>query len=196
MKKLLLLLWAVFPGGLLAVTPLQEATFTEIINDVKVLLSSTKSPVPAKRSDQFKTPDVLRTAANSLAELTAIDNTITRIGANTSFSFDPQGRTLKLEQGSVLFHSPKGKGGGTIKTGGASASVLGTTLIVVTTADGGFKAIVLEGKGEVRLPNGAFRVLRAGQLVFVLPGSQTFGPVLMVSLDKLVRTSRDRKSVV
>ena len=190
MKKLLLLLWAVFPGGLLAVTPLQEATFTEIINDVKVLLSSTKSPVPAKRSDQFKTPDVLRTAANSLAELTAIDNTITRIGANTSFSFDPQGRTLKLEQGSVLFHSPKGKGGGTIKTGGASASVLGTTLIVVTTADGGFKAIVLEGKGEVRLPNGAFRVLRAGQLVFVLPGSQTFGPVLMVSLDKLVRTSR------
>ncbi len=185
-----LLLCTSLPGALLAASPLQEATFTEVINDVRVLPVSTKNPVPAKLSDAFKTPDVLRTAANSLAELTAADNTITRIGANTAFSFDPQARTLNLQQGSVLFHSPKGKGGGTIKTGGASASVLGTTLIVTTTLDGGFKAIVLEGKGKVQLPNGAFRILRAGQLVFVLPGSQSFGPLLNVNLEKLVRSAR------
>ena len=115
--------------------------------------------------------------------------TITRIGANTVFSFEPTGRDINLEKGNVLFHSPAGKGGGTIRSGGAAAAVLGTTLIVSSTGTGGFKVILLEGKGTVTLPNGRSTTLKAGQLVFVLPGQANFGQVLTINLGKLVAGS-------
>ena len=180
----------VLPGLLSAAKPLTESTFSQVINDVKVMEQTSKAVKPAALSTLFKAPDLLRTGVDSLAELTAADQTVTRIGANTVFSFEPNGRNINLEQGSVLFHSPKGKGGGTIKTRAASAAVLGTTIIVVTTVNGGFKAIVLEGRGQVRLPNGNFRVLQAGQLVFILPGATQFGPVLNVNLGQLIKASR------
>lgn len=97
---------------------------------------------------------------------------------------------MRLEKGSVLFHSPTGKGGGTIKSGGAAAAVLGTTIIVVATENGGFKVIVLEGKGKVTLPNGKISNLKAGQLIFVLPGQTVFGPKLDINLGKLVGGSQ------
>ncbi len=136
-----------------AAAPLTESTFTEIIRDVNTLTTA-GNPAAAKVNDVLKAPDRVRTGPESRAELTAADNTLTRVGANTVFSFSDSGRTLNLEQGSLLFHSPKGKGGGTIKSGGVSAAVLGTTLMVSATTDGGFKVILLEGKGSVTLANG------------------------------------------
>jgi len=91
---------------------LTESKVTEIIKEVNLLPASTATAAPAKLNDLVKAPDRVRTGAQSRTELTAPDNTITRIGANTVFSFENQGRTLNLEQGSLLFHSPKGKGGG------------------------------------------------------------------------------------
>jgi hypothetical protein len=164
--------------------PLTESTFTEIIHDVNTL-SAAGNAAPAKVSDVLKAPDRVRTGPESRAELTALDKTITRVGANTVFSYADSGRTLDLEQGNLLFHAPKGLGGGTIKSGGASAAVLGTTLIVSATPNGGFKVILLEGKGTVTLPGGASAMLHAGQLVFVLPGG-TLSHVLDINLGKLV----------
>ena len=169
---------------------LTESKFSQVVKDVKVVARQTETVAPAKVDDVFKSPDLIRTGADSLAELIAPDKTITRVGANTVFSFEKAGRAINLEQGSVLFHSPKGKGGGTIKTKGASAAVLGTTIVVTATAGGGFKAIVLEGRGQITLPNGNFRILTAGQVTFVLPGSQRFGPQLNINLSKLVESSR------
>ena len=169
---------------------LKECAFTQVINDVNVTAVATKATKAAKVSDAFKSPDLIRTGAKSLAELQAPDKTLTRIGANTIFSLEPAGRDLKLERGSLLFHSPAGKGGGNIKTGGASASVLGTTLIVACTVDGGFKTILLEGKGRVTLPNGKFKTLQAGEMIFIPPGSKKFGPLLQINLAKLVDGSR------
>jgi hypothetical protein len=156
---------------------------------VDVVAAATKAATPARPDELFKAPDLVRTGAGSRAELTAPDQTITRVGANTVFSFEPVGRNLNLERGSVLFHSPKGKGGGTIKSGGVAAAVLGTTLIVSATTDGGFKVILLEGTGAVTLPNGKSVTLKAGQLVYVLPGGTTFSAVLDINLDKLVAGS-------
>jgi len=167
--------------------PFTEGTFTEIIRDVNTL-SAAGDAAPAKVSDVLKAPDRVRTGPESRAELTAPDKTITRVGANTVLSFADSGRTLNLEQGNLLFHAPKGLGGGTIKSGGASAAVLGTTLIVSATPDGGFKVILLEGKGTVTLPGGASATLHAGQLVFVLPGG-TLSRVLDINLGKLVAGS-------
>jgi hypothetical protein len=174
-----------FSGG---AAPLTEGTFTEIINDVAIV-STAGNASPSKVNDVLKAPDRVRTGPQSRAELTAPDQTITRIGANTIFSFADSGRTLNLEQGNVLFHAPKGQGGGTIKSAGAAAAVLGTTLIVSATPDGGFKVILLEGSGTVTLPNGNSATLHAGQLVYVLPGG-TLSPVLDINLGRLVAGSQ------
>jgi hypothetical protein len=170
--------------------PLTESTFTEVVKDVNVVVASTKVAQAAAVNELVKAPDLVRTGPQSRAELTATDQTVTRIGANTVFSFEPTGRDMNLERGNVLFHSPAGKGGGTIRSGGAAAAVLGTTLIVSSTGTGGFKVILLEGKGAVTLPNGKSTTLKAGQLVFVLPGQTDFGPVLTINLGKLVGGSQ------
>lgn len=183
---------AVAAAGLalpLRAAPLTESTFTEVIKSVEVVAGTSKSTTPAKANELFKAPDLVRTGTDSRAELTAPDQTITRVGANTVFSFEPVGRNLNLERGSVLFHSPKGMGGGTIKSGGVAAAVLGTTLIVSATADGGFKVILLEGRGKVTLTNGQSVMLKAGQVVFVRPGGTAFSAVLDINLDKLVAGS-------
>jgi hypothetical protein len=169
--------------------PLTESTVTEIIREVNVLPPGAATPAAAKLNALVRAPERVRTGAESRTELTAPDRTITRIGANTVFSFETRGRVINLERGSILFHSPKGAGGGTIKSGGASAAILGTTLIVAATADNGFKVIVLEGRGRVTLPNGSRATLDAGQMVFVLPAGAGFSPVLDINLGRLVAGS-------
>jgi hypothetical protein len=110
------------------------------------------------------------------------------VGANTIFSFDPASRTIDLHQGSLLFHSPKGMGGGTIRTSSATASVLGTTLIVTTTHSGGFKVIDLEGHVAIKFLSGIRQDLHPGQMTFVLPGGRP-APVLTIRLDTLTKES-------
>jgi hypothetical protein len=188
--RFLLAAFALGGSLVLQAAPLTESTFTEIVQEVSVVPQTTKTAQPAKVSEIVKAPDLVRTGPASRAELTALDQTITRVGANTVFSFEPTGRDMNLEKGSVLFHSPKGKGGGTIKSGGAAAAVLGTTIIVAATDNGGFKVIVLEGHGRVTLPNGKSVSLKAGQLVFVLPGQTDFDAVLDINLGKLVAGSQ------
>lgn len=173
----------------LGAAPLTESTFTEVVKDVKIIAAASKTTTPAEPQALLKAPDRVRTGAESRAELTAPDKTITRVGANTVFSYADSGRTLNLEQGNLLFHSPKGNGGGTIKSGGAVAAVLGTTLIVSATTDGGFKVILLEGSGTVTLPNGKTVKLKAGQMVFVTPNGTELSSVLDINLEKLVAGS-------
>jgi hypothetical protein len=131
----------------------------------------------------------MKTGPESRSEMVADDQTITRVGANTLFSFEPKERIINLKEGSVLFQSPTGKGGGTIRTAAATASVLGTTIIVVATKDGGFKLLVLEGKGKLTMPDGTVIIVHGGQLVVVPPGSKKPGPVLDFLLRGEVETS-------
>ena len=104
----LLVILPVCVGGLLHAAEIKESTFTQVINDVNVVSAATRAAKPAQTSALVKAPDLVRTGAKSRAELQAPDRTLTRLGANTVFSFEPAGRNLKLEQGSVLFHSPAG----------------------------------------------------------------------------------------
>ncbi|MDR3377146.1 MAG: FecR family protein, partial [Verrucomicrobiae bacterium] len=167
----------------------KQAQVTQVINDVQIISAADQQQKAAALHDVFSMPDILRTGTASRAELVARDETITRVGANTIFSFDSANRTIDLKQGSLLFHAPHGKGGGAIQTGSATASVLGTTLIVTTTPNGGFKVIALEGRVEVKFPNGLKQRLEPGQMTFVLPGAKQLAPVVIFRLDELVRNS-------
>lgn len=168
---------------------LTQSTITEVVNDVKLKTAGAQAAIPALTNAILKNPDQLRTGPASRAELTASDQTITRVGSNTVFSFDAAGRNINLEQGSMLFHAPKGKGGGVIKSGGASAAVLGTTIIVSYSAQTGFKVVVLEGEAKVSLADGNHKIVHAGQLIIVLPGAMTFGELQAIDLAALVSGS-------
>ena len=168
---------------------LTQARFTEVINEVNIIAEGSGPRKRAEINDLFKVPDILQTGARSRAELRANDETITRVGANTVFSFESQGRAIRLQKGSILFHSPTGRGGGVIKTGSATASVLGTTITVVTTKEGGFKLLVQEGKAKVELPNGVEQTVNAGQLVFILPNADRISPPISFDLERQVEGS-------
>ncbi len=185
------LYWGIVLAGALSTegADLRESTLVQVVNEVKVAAPQAAEK-DAHANDVVRAPDKIRTGAKSRAELKASDNTLTRIGANTVFSFEQSGRVLNLEKGSVLFHSPAGRGGGTIKSAGASAAVLGTTLIVAAMQDGGFKCLLLEGKGTITLPNGKTQKLEAGDMVYVPAGAQDFGTVVKIDLGKLVEGSQ------
>jgi hypothetical protein len=169
---------------------LKQSKVTQVVNDVEIISAADQSQKNASVNDVFTMPDILKTGAGSRAELVAEDETVTRVGANTIFSFDPANRTIDLKQGSLLFHSPHGKGGGTIHTGSATASVLGTTLIITTTPSGGFKVLDLEGSVEVKFLNGLGQKLAPGQMSFVLPGGNVLSPIVVFRLDDLTKNSR------
>jgi hypothetical protein len=154
---------------------IDRSTLTEVVNSVRVIEPATKKSSTAKVNTEFFAPNVLRTGADSRAEMIAPDQTVTRVGQNTVFSFSRDTREIELQKGSILFQSPTGKGGGTIRTPAASAAVLGTTLIVCATQNGGFKALLVEGNGRVKGAGGAIRNLNSGQMVYVLPGGKLSG---------------------
>jgi len=168
---------------------LKQSKFTQVVNRVQVVSAADQSERAAAVSEIFKMPDLIRTGPDSRAEMVAEDKTITRIGANTVFSFDPAARTIGLQQGSLLFHAPHGKGGGTIHTASATASVLGTTIIVSCTGNGGFKVLDLEGTVKVQLPGGDVKTLNPGEMIFILPGGGT-SPILIFNLGDQVDGSK------
>ncbi len=169
-----------------AVEPLTESTFTEIIQEANVIAASNKSVTRAKTHTLFRSPDSVRTGQISRVELTAKDQTITRVGANTTFTFSPSGRDIQLKQGSVLFHSPAGAGGGSIKNRGSSAAVLGTTMIGAVLRDGRFKVLDLEGTVKVTLLIGDNVTLKPGQMVIVSADSTKLSDVMDFKLGELV----------
>jgi hypothetical protein len=159
----------------LATLPLTESTFTEIIRMANVINATNKNVSPAQTNEVFRAPDLVRTGDGSRIELTAPDKTITRVGANTVFTFAPGGRDILLEHGSILFHAPKGAGGGSVNYRGTSAAVLGTTMICVVLKDGRFKIMDLEGGVKVTLRNGISVTLHSGQMVVVTSSGDSFG---------------------
>lgn len=161
-----------------AINGLSELKVTEVVNEVNVLDTASKKTKRVQAQETFHAPNVLSTGAASRAELVASDGTVARIGANTIFSIGNEKRELNLEKGSVMFHSPKGRGGGVVRSAGATASVIGTSIMVTATQNGGFKMLVLEGKAQATLPGGSTSILSAGQMTFVMPGSRAFGPVI------------------
>ncbi len=172
----LLCLWFAAASAISA-APIQNLKFTDVVKDVKVLNVATKQETTAKVGDTLAPPNVIKTGADSRAELIAEDQTVTRVGANTIFSVEANSRDVNIAKGSVLFHSPAGKGGGNIKSAGATASVLGTTLIVGANQSGGFKVMLLEGKGQVTGAGGGASKLNAGQMSFAMPGKAPSQPL-------------------
>jgi len=191
MIKRLLLLPFLFSAVSLQSAPIQfdEALITQVVNEVEIIDQATLRKSDARLNEKFEAPDILQTGRRSRAQMTAEDGTIFRVGSNSVFSFDPATRDMNLKKGSLLFNTPSGQGGGRVVTASASASVLGTTIIVVATSDGGFKVLCVEGAAQVAYNDGRIVDLSPGQLTFVMAGG-TSGPVLNFDLQRQTKGSR------
>jgi hypothetical protein len=108
--------------------PFNSATVTKV--EHKVFLGERQSDRTVKRpaaaQDVMRAQNFLLSESDSRAEIQYPDGTVVRVGQNSVFSFNSASRELILDKGSLLFHIPKGSGGGTIKTASLTAAITGT----------------------------------------------------------------------
>ena len=166
-----------------------EARITRIIREVNILPSDAP-PRSAAENDQVNEDTAVRTGDESRTELTFDDLTITRLGANTLFSFNRAGHSGQLGGGSMLVYVPKNSGGGEFKTNAISVGITGTTLIFESTRAGDGRVIVLEGGVQLGLINEPreIRNMRAGQMLELRVGATKLPAPVDVDLDEIMRT--------
>src|SRR5438132_12828797 len=171
-------------------SPLTSAEVTKIINRVSVI-EPAKGDRPAVVRDVIKDDRGLQTGARSRSELLFQDNTLTRVGAETFFSFKTGTRDMTLEKGSMLLQVPKGLGGAKIHTAAVTAAITGTTIMMEYSPGQYLKVLVLEG--SLRLSrNGSFGnslVLRPGKMVIMRPDAKKIPDPIDVDLAEIVKTS-------
>jgi hypothetical protein len=169
---------------------LTEAQITKIVKDVRVVdpASGTR---PATLQQTIKGDLAVRTGAGSRAELLFTDETLTRLGADTFFSFTGGTRDMSLERGTMLLQVPKGNGGARIRTAAVTASITGTTILLEHTAQRAVKVVVLEGTLRLAINNalGQSTLLTAGKMIIMPPNARQIPEPVDVDLQKLVSSS-------
>jgi len=171
----------------------KHARVTEVIRDVR-LLATQAAARPAVVNEPVNEGTSVRTGSESRAELTFADQTITRLGANTVFSFSGAARTYDLGSGAILMTAPRDAGTVKISAGVASCAISGFTGIWESHNKFWNKVLVLEGDGDVWLkknPNDHRHMHSRQILVFppnanVLPQPQEFDVCKVISNGLLI----------
>jgi FecR protein len=167
----------------------KEARVTQIIRDVN-LLPADAAARAAALNDKVSEDTGVKTGGDSRSELTFPDLTITRLGANTIFSFTKGGRTAKVDSGSILLRVPKDSGGGSIRSSAVTVAVTGTTVIFEGSRGGRSKLYTLEGSSRVTLKSNPkeSRIVLASQMIDVPAGATTLPMPVNFDLNQLMRT--------
>ena len=189
-KSILLVLTTVLGASLLQAGPLTEAHVTKIISDVRVI-DPAKGSHAAAINETIKDQIGLKTGVKSRSELLFQDNTLTRIGPETSFSFKAGTRDLTLDRGTMLIQVPKGLGGAKIRTAAVTAAITGTTIMVQYTPAKHLKVLVLEGSLRLSV-NGTLGdsvLLEAGRMVIMRPDAKRIPDPVQVDLRRVMQTS-------
>ena len=129
-RALVLGLFVLSPALLVEAAPLKQANVTRIYNDVRVMEVPANVQKPATLNQVVRDQQAVLTGVQSRAELLFTDKTLTRIGANSIFTFKEGTRDMDLKRGTMLLQVPKGAGGAQIKTAAVTAAITGTTLLV------------------------------------------------------------------
>ena len=179
-------------GAILPLTAAErkEARVTQVVRDVR-LLAPQVAARPAHLNEVVTDGSAVHTGADSRAELTFADLAITRVGANSIFSFDQDGRNVSVESGAILLRVPKGSGGARIRSSALTVGIAGTTAMFEHHRRTYTKLIVLEGSSEAWLtkyPGKRVRV-RGGQMLVVKAGATQLPEPVDIDLDRLLRTA-------
>src|SRR5262249_15765171 len=122
----------------------KEAHVSQVVRDVN-LVARHAGARPAHLNDNVTEGSAVRTGPDSRAELTFGDLTITRIGANSIFSFEENGRSVNVESGAILLRVPTDSGGARIRSSALTVGITGTTVMFEHHRHTYAKLIVLEG---------------------------------------------------
>ena len=167
----------------------QDARVTQIVRDVRVLPSRATAR-PASLNETIRQGSGVRTGTESRAELTFSDQSLTRLGANTVFSFDQGARDLNLTSGAALICVPPASGSVRVSAPAISAAISGGIAMTEAHKNSWTKFIVIEGQGVVTLKaNGKTLTLFPGQMIALPPGARQFTKVQNIDLKKLTDNS-------
>lgn len=110
-------------------SPLSSATVDRVVNLVTVELLQ-QPPQPAAIHDVLVPEDLLHTGQTSLAQMLFNDDSLVRVGQNSTFTFAPETRQFQLDAGVMMMITPPGAGGAEVITPTAIAGVQGSLLTV------------------------------------------------------------------
>jgi mannose-6-phosphate isomerase-like protein (cupin superfamily) len=179
-------------GAILPLTAAErkQARITRVVRDVS-LLAPHIAARPARLNDDVTNGSAVHTGADSRAELTFADLTITRVGANSIFSFDQDGRNVSVESGAILLRVPKGSGGARIRSSALTVGITGTTVMFESRPRNYSKLIVLEGSGQAWLTKHPEKkiTVHAGQMVIVKPGAAHLPEPVDIDESLVLRTA-------
>jgi hypothetical protein len=180
---------AVVLAATASAAPLKSAEVTKVVNDVR-LYPGTGESRAAAAGERIGGATALHTGRRSRAELTFPDSTLTRIGANSVFSFSSGSREMDLEQGSVLIQVPKDHGGAMIRTATVTAAITGSTSMFEYSPGKWVKFINLEGTMTLGIKGRKDRVnVPEGQMIIMHPNAREVPAPVIINLARLVRSS-------
>jgi len=170
-------------------TEFKDAEITTLKNIVEH--DAGQGAAPAKVNEMISENSKVTTAAASMAELTFGDSSITRIGANSVFSFQSKERLVKLDKGTALIHATPGNGGATVDCGGVTAAVSGSTFMASRSATGGAVFVLLESSGSLKVttPGGQTVTILPGQAASTGTGPKSAIQVFDVDVKKVMETT-------
>lgn len=142
--SLFLFVWLASAMTMTGAAQLQDARVTQIIHDVK-LLPGQAAARPAVVNDSVSAGMAVRTGTDSRTELTFSDLTITRMGANTVFSYNQGARELQLTSGAMLVQVPRNGADVKVSTAAVTAAISGGTALMESNKGLPTKLLVLEG---------------------------------------------------
>jgi mannose-6-phosphate isomerase-like protein (cupin superfamily) len=189
-RSVLLLLLGLATGLLLTAAQRKEARVSQVVRDVN-LLGPHAAARPAHLNESVPESSAVRTGVDSRAELTFADLTITRVGANSIFSFERNGRNVNVENGAILLRVPTDSGGARIHSSALTVGIAGTTIMFEHHRRTYTKLIVLEGSSEAWLtknPGNRVRV-RSGQMLVVKAGATHLPEPVDIDVDRLLRSA-------
>jgi ferric-dicitrate binding protein FerR (iron transport regulator) len=163
---------------------------TQVVRSVS-LLAPHVATRPARLNDDVADGSAVHTGADSRAELTFADLTITRVGANSIFSFDQDGRNVNIESGAILLRVPKDSGGARIRSSALTAGISGTTVMFESHPRSYTKLIVLEGSSQAWLTKHPEKkiTVHAGQMLIAKPGAMHLPEPVDIDESLVLRTA-------
>ena len=133
--------------------------------------------------------NLIATNEKAKLELSSSQGETLRLGSKTVAVFQAD-RSLRLKAGSALLHLPENSSPISFSSPICLAKFSGSgALLLEVTSNGGFKAIGLTGEPKILLADETERIVKPGNLTFLLENPAKFGPVLDIDLLTLISTS-------
>ena len=167
---------------------LQDAKIRQILNDVRI--EGQPRAHAATPEEVLPGSAAILTGVRSRAELTFADQTLARLGAETTLRLQPGTRDLVLDRGTLLVQIPPLRSA-RVRLGSLTASAGSATLLVEHLPGSSVKIVVLEGDLRVSVAGflGDSIVLAPGKMLITKPDVRRLPDAVDVDLRTLTQTS-------